>query len=493
MEPITSGAQFAKQFVLSDEIDDSEKQVVGDWQKFDVYGQHRLFCQEELLVSSSTNQHFTVFGLGELLDSRDWKSTNAQIVSSLSRLTSLDVLEEELNHIGGRWVLIVLQKSTNSIYCYHDATGQHAIYIKESSKGVSIATHPELLLHLGLVKKSAKWDEVKSSFKSCWPLGIVPYDGVKQLLPNHKYNLLEKKSSRYWPKSDIDKFTPEIAAKKMSKILSGLISASLQRHKGILSLTGGYDSRVILACSKAHWDELVFFTIKRDNSPSYDLSIPRKLARKFKLNHKIVDAVHHEISQEERDKLLVELQKNVGGMQLDRSKNTSHVTRSIVGERLFLPGLVSEVHRCYYYSDGIHPRNLTASEISLKAGFPPSLNVNEGFEKWLSEFPQSKGIDVLDLLYWEYRLGVWSSTSMTFRSPLINQLSPMNCREYLSIGLGVDSTMRRSPHMLLQMIIENNCKELRGIPFNSDLSNLAKKVLSKLPIPWRIKRALKLT
>jgi hypothetical protein len=275
-------------------------------------------------------------------------------------------------------------------------------------------------------------------------------------------------------------------------MLKGLISAAHCRADCVMNLTGGYDSRLLLAVSEAYWDKTEFFTVKRNDSPHHDLSIPRNLRRRFKLSHRFLDPLSDpKLGHAANKQLDQALQHNVGGMFYDGSIQAVASNCATIGNKLHLPGLVSEVMRCFYYKDGIHPSSLSASELARIAGFAGNQIAEQGFADWYSSLPEALSINALDLLYWEHRLGVWASCGLTYREAMIDQVPPMNCRALLEIGLSTHTRDRQEPYKIIRDLIKMAQPELLSPDFNRDWFDQWAKARRSLPIPWRLKRLLR--
>jgi len=73
----------------------------------------------------------------------------------------------------------------------------------------------------------------------------------------------------------------------------------------------------------------------------------------------------------------------------------------------------------------------------------------------------------------------------------MDQLSPMNCRAYLEAGLSTDVSYRKSPYALITKTIEVLNPGLLKFKFNYDLADYLQELgVGKLPLPWRIKKAV---
>ena len=167
------------------------------------------------------------------------------------------------------------------------------------------------------------------------------------------------------------------------------------------------------------------------------------------------------------------------------------MSQNIVGERLLLPGLVSEINRCFYYQDGEHPSKISAANIAKRAGFEANPIAEEGIRTWLSELPSPLYVNTLDLFYWEHRLGVWQGTASTLREGITHQIPPMNCRRFLELGLSTNVECRKEPFLLIRRMIELAVPELLDFQFNHDWVDTLHDIRrNKIPLPWRVKIAL---
>lgn len=107
------------------------------------------------------------------------------------------------------------------------------------------------------------------------------------------------------------------------------------------------------------------------------------------------------------------LQQNVGGMRYVPSLQSALVVKNKVGDKLHLLGLISEVNRCGYYHNGQHPSVITPKLLVKLAGFENNPIAENGCAQWLDNLPDALPFNILDLFYWEHRLGVWASYGMT--------------------------------------------------------------------------------
>ena len=265
------------------------------------------------------------------------------------------------------------------------------------------------------------------------------------------------------------------------------------RKSCTMSITGGYDSRTLLSCALNSVDNINFFTVVSDYSPSYDVDVPRLISSKYQLRHQFIYKATVNKSEQAN---IATLSSNVGGMYYDRSMKNIYAFASAIGENTHLPGSISEIARCYYYPYGPHLLNFTAKKLAKLSGFKNNPYAIKGLSIWLNNLPKNLPYYILDLLYWEQRLGVWASCGLTFREGVIDQIPPMNNREYMELSLSMPMQRRLPPHKLTRDIISLQDPSLVDIHFNGEsgstffdkhlsikqLKNFITRVIKKLPL-----------
>lgn len=486
---MNKNVNFSKQFLVAPKT--YTNGILDDWIVKTISESYILYAHKELSVSISNQTPTMIFGLGVFLDPFDKKADDQAIVQKLaSESSKFSHLEENLSMLGGRWALIATINGETRIY--HDATGQKPVFLfGQSSDKMFLCSHPSLLTELNLTERDLdlvnNFEKYKNS--GSWPIEVVPYSGVKQLLPNHYCSLYTRKIVRYWPNKHLTRIPCSEAAAKMTTILVGLIESATHRRECVLNLTGGYDSRLILACSESQWAKIKFSTSIRQDSPHHDVSIPKKIMKKFDLDHTFLKVSSGIMASSNTINEL--LQNNVGGMFYDPSLQTTALTANFVGQKLSLPGLMSEVNRCYYYPSGEHPENVSPEYAAHVTGFEGNPIALKGFSIWLDNLPDQLHVNILDLLYWEHRCGVWSACGLTLREALIDQVPPMNCRHFLELGLSTSVEYRKAPYELIKTMTSITKPELLAIDYNHDwVDDWHSFRLKRIPIPWRLKSML---
>jgi hypothetical protein len=92
------------------------------------------------------------------------------------------------------------------------------------------------------------------------------------------------------------------------------------------------------------------------------------------------------------------------------------------------------------------------------------------FGLWLDEaspVARQNRVDILDLFYWEQRMGSWQAMSQLEWDIVQEEFTPFNCRELLSLMLGVDERYRKPPgYAFHRQIIRNLWPETLKEPIN---------------------------
>lgn len=455
---------FAKQFFICDK--NASLNAFEAWPNLSLQIGLQLHCHPELNIVKVSLLDAELVLLGHIIDPFNPEDSNQTVLNNLiEKIIDFSMFEEYLNRLGGRWVLIC--QSSKGSRIYHDAAGLKPIFYCNKNGHQFIASQPALLSALGTCEfdddKFTQFSQHNNS--QSWPINSAPYDNVTQLIPNHFLDINKMQSVRFWPNPELEKVNTDEVSNQMNQILKGSIKALVLRGYCSLSLTGGYDSRLLLSAALEYKDQLTFFTIKSNFTPKFDIEIPQQLAKYFKLNHSFVT---RKANQPVNDKVKSALSNNVGNMYYDRSMENITAFADASVNTTHLPGSVSEIGRCYYYPFGKRHRKMNDKSLARIAGFKANPIAEEAFSNWLKSLPKDISYYVLDLLYWEHRLGTWASCGLTFREGLMEQIPPMNNRLYMSLSLTAAEKDRLPPYNTTQEIIALNNTDLLKFDFNDE-------------------------
>lgn len=96
----------------------------------------------------------------------------------------------------------------------------------------------------------------------------------------------------------------------------------------------------------------------------------------------------------------------------------------------------------------------------------------EDVNKWAKKY----NLNIMDLAYWEQRMGLWGGWYPSEQDIAINEITPFNNRELMFLFMKIDIQQRQSPDFIIfKKIIMKTWPELLEIPINKD-----NKILNKL-------------
>lgn len=436
----------------------------------------------ELTTHDAGSTHLVA--LGHLMDPQHPERGNEEVLRHLADgLASFRALEERTASLGGRWVLIA--EIGGEARLYPDATGTKSVFHTTRADGtVWAASQPTLLAEavgVSLDEEALKRFKSHESFASSWPGELTPYVGVRQLLPNHYLDLRDGRVVRFWPVDPIPPRPLEQAAQLVVERLHGVMAAAVARKSTGTPLSGGYDSRTLLACAGDLRPRMKFFSIRGLHLPHHDFVLPRRLTRLFGQPFRVLP------TQRYPEAFWRVLQHNVAGMWWDPSDYMMYTFGS-AGVDFVLHGMISEIARCFYDEDGRTPQDLTPEKLANLARYRGHPMAVESFSRWLAGVPRVQNLDTLDLFYWEHRVGNWASMQCTGLDMLVDPIAPYNCRDLLTAALGVDASLRRAPHALHREICRQAEPRTLEVPFNAYWLDDVEEQLERL-VPWRIKNA----
>ena len=210
--------------------------------------------------------------IGKLLplSTGDITATGDDIADELLHLlqhSGLKAVETALYDIAGRHAIIL--KTGGKVYAYHDAGGHRTVYFSSAQR--LIASHFDMLHRLTGVQEyfcPVGSKNPKTSPDGLWDITENPY--IKALLPNHRLALLDGTQTRF----GLQCANPYINVAWQEKIelvhrlwheqLQQLFELRPKLPLGV-SLSGGLDSRTVLAHMRPYIENIRAFTYTAAN------------------------------------------------------------------------------------------------------------------------------------------------------------------------------------------------------------------------------------
>lgn len=472
-------AKFGRQFYFSSKR--HEGGALSEW-KTDQFGRDLFISSSPLLSTTRSGGAETEFYLlGDWYDPERPGDDNSEIAQRISRTAeSWSDVENLTAGLSGRWCLV--GRIGKDIRIYLDACGLKPLYYMGTGPFVA-ASQPALLAHLGYTELDQDlMDKYNRTVKhDCWPVHVYPFAGVERLLSNHYLSLPEIKVIRHWPIREFPQLRPADAVDRLVSLLQGTISAFAERHDLCFSLTGGYDTRTIVACTPKHIREASkYITVLSPAIPVHDRNYARLIARKLKLDYSTY--------QLQADPAFCNsLQYNVGYMYPDPSTSAVASLANAIGGRTHCTDVQMALLR--NSKRAIHPKATVDSLLSA-SHFRDNPLARAGFERWYTAVPRDCPIDLHDLLNLEHRKGDWAASGMSFREAAIHQVSPANSVKFTETTLSVPHEFRTRRALLQRRIIRSRFPVLDRIPYNMTRREQVRRwITGKLPEP--VKRTIR--
>jgi asparagine synthetase B (glutamine-hydrolysing) len=374
-----------------------------------------------------------------------------------------EAFESWLHRCGGRYLAILLRSGLSRVYL--DPCGSLAAVYCPAQRVV--ASTPSVIPDAD----GCEWDEeLLRTFaipaRSNWfPFGLTPRRGLERLIPNHYLDLARWEAVRHWPvgtvQTDMDLHA---AAEELGAILRRQISAVTHRWQVHMSLTAGRDSRMLLACSREHLEQIAFFTCA-PAAEAQDVQVAKKLARRFGLAHTSI--AFRESSSQEHDEYLARTGWCLGGPAPLLERGGARLD----GSRPFLSGQGGDVMRtCFWRPEDSESTPLSGEDLiqrmwwCLRVGTLDDLTARA--QRWLEAAGEGNSLTVLDLLYVEQRLGCWAGPRAYAHVSCPFVLYPFCHRRAIEIMMGVPPAERRQKR-LEEELIRRHWPELLRLPFNA--------------------------
>lgn len=407
-----------------------------------------------------------------------------------------DGLDGMLGSLAGNFVCLVA--SGADVRLYLDACGSLSALYSEERRCISsnIFLIPEPNSSRDNRKYADRFDIPASD--CMFPVGMTPRTDIERLLPNHYLDLKKWKAVRYWPNGQVtDTTNVEETVRQIGDLVARNISAVAQVVPVQMSLTAGRDSRMLLACAR-HWaGEASFFTYALpDRTGKLDVHLAERLAERLHLRHKVLPFVAS--GQSDGEKWLYRTGASVGER---RGFEAMRTTMQLDSRRAYLPGLVAELARGYYWHLARHIPSLDdrdgVSRVLLRAiNAPIDEQTTARLSTWVAGLPAVDILGLLDFFYLEQRLGCWAGiVSYAYADMVRFESWPLNSRRLVRLMLSLPRSYRAAARVN-DDIIRMRWPELAQFPYNKgDLPFRVVDALAYYPVEvaWKVRRKVRRT
>ena len=217
-----------------------------------------------------------------------------------------------------------------------------------------------------------------------------------------------------------------------------VINALAREYELIFSLTGGQDSRALLACVRKTASSIHFVTYAFP-PPRRDVHIATKIADKFGLNLSIIQPV---LANEDE----VESSSIGSGHSLAGNDKPYFPTTVALKGRMFIGGGGGDARGFLWDKNVRAPDPISAIELLARLKLSPNERNKTVLLAWLDALPPGlSAYQILDLAYIELRMASWAyAQPMMAHSP--RRMSPLNSfpqfRRFASLSPKFEETIK---------------------------------------------------
>lgn len=323
--------------------------------------------------------------------------------------------------------------------------------------------------------------------KTWYPFGIVPFKGLRRLLPGCQLSLATGEVRALWDPRRCSMDQTSNTADIM-RLVSEYIAAMARYDSLSAHLTGGYDSRMVLAaCIRAGVRPHLTTVLTGDKRSELDFEIARRLADLAKLKVRPISYLRPSASEVE------DWRERTSGCIADSVVSLCRTVRERDDGRYTLTGTCGEVGRGFYWSKGdLMAVGIDPGTLIEKLGFEKSPMLTKHAERWLERFPSSTSRpQILDEAYIDHRLGGWAGPAVYGHLIAKPTLSPFNSRMVYD-KLAALPVVYRFEQQFAREFVALAGENLAAVPFNraSGLGRLKFwREEVKALIPYHVKRS----
>tara|TARA_B110000971_G_C19994218_1_gene493476 strand:+ start:169 stop:1680 length:1512 start_codon:yes stop_codon:yes gene_type:complete len=481
---------FKKQFLLSRDL---HTKIIPHFKNVSFHNlnvYHHLDCE----ITYTENMIHDVLLIGFIIDYNELKHKNSEIIKKISLIyKDKKRFFDYLNALSGRFILVI--KDVANYTLIGDACGLRMLFYSTNKNNFSSGSSASIVNYMereGVYEELRTYNNsqyVKDDIEHFIPSGLSTRNGILSLKPNHMLKTDDLIQERFWPIKNLEISEDYNRSKKLcTEIIKESIHIANSRYDLSFPVTAGWDARLLLSLSKNHLNDMHIYTLKyRDlDEKSSDIYIPRRLLQENNFTHSIIDCT----------------KIPPGDFKYTYESNTepAHfndwgiiaygIYDSDIKDKMCLKGNCSEIVRCYYFSSGdkVKINNHWDLLLFTEPKWKELDFIVKEIERWFNEVnPICKkfGYDILDLFYWEHRMGSWQAQSQLEWDISQEVFTPYNNRKLLDEMLGINSKYRSAPsYTLYKDIINENWKDSLDYKINPKtkmqvLKSTLKRTLSK--------------
>lgn len=455
------GSLFRQQFVLT-------RQTNLSYPNFDRYALSGwvLHVGRAVRVARLTDSDGTHIGfaLGIVLRDGALISGDISVPAAEDDDAFVPALDRLANELAGRYVLIVLSKNLQSVYpdpvCDMPVVFDPVRQIVGSSLALILHRPVRLNPHfnLGKILRGGRTFTLQHTADA----------GVFRAMPNHALDLVSFESRRHWPGEDVP-FNDQTS--NTEEVLNDIIErlgqnfgAMVSNFPSVVPVSGGRDSRTMIACGLTHLDQVEEFSAFRfHNASSIDAARGQEITTKLGYDFKIyrMRRVTH------RDRALFHLKSGYAGIRGEFQALGSMLAHP--RDHLIVRGNIMELLRANQWRQRHIDKGFIQAHAfrRLKADVDVSDNKQEferAYTHWRMTLPDDFRERPYDIAFLEMLL---PNTQGAFFNGYHDTVfvNPFNDRRLIAHSLQLPVQLRYDD-VVIRMLLERTHPELLEIPFH---------------------------
>jgi hypothetical protein len=435
-------------------------------------GPYFLHAHPDLQITVVSDTIRTLTLLGYLYDPADPPADNEEILKRVFAATKdFSSLTIALKLYPGRYALFYQDREC--LYVVQDALALREVYYAQRKNRVICGSQPNLLVRFAQPEIVESSDPELLDFVRhhlprvrdgrLWGGDGTPYESVKHLLPNHYLDLTRLESRRYWPNAQLKRIEINEAVAKCATFLQGALKAAAHRHRLMLAVTAGLDSRSLLAASRDIADSVLFFVIQHGKltEQSSDIRIPKELFARLGLPFHVLQSPK-DVPEEFR-RIFLENTLCARETLLPEIYNIYYKDH---GDRLNILG-VGEVGRTKFYDE---PKNVSSYYLAYMIKHRRSSYAVRECGNWLESarpIARQYGLNIMTLFWWEVLIGTWGAVGNSESDIAIEEFDPFASHQIYELMLSVDAKYRTfKDNIFFDELIRYMWPELLEVPVN---------------------------
>lgn len=367
-----------------------------------------------------------------------------------------------LEDLSGRFALFL--KTGGDVSVVNDPLGSQTVFYARS--GGAVGSHAALLARALQAPRSREvlrymaLPEYKARNTRFLPGDLTLYDEVALLPPNNELHLSTAKTRRYWPISATQETAPETAFAIWDEYFSHYARFLTPRYRPVLGLTGGTDSRSVIATLRSKGVDLRCESWDTMHEAEKERIGP--MVEHLGVAHTWLDFTHREDT--DRFRGIRNAAKQAGGFTRGTPIVPALMDAEADARDLFLFGHGSGVMRGSYsrlFKQWL-PEDPLKRHYALYAGANRKSASKEYEQFTLTALKRFLGsanygaelhhADIGDLFYWEQRMANWAALQISTIAVTMQAHAALNSRRLYSAFWGIPGEARSAKHLNMEIM-----------------------------------------